>query len=55
MPCFSGGLVKNKLSGQIPQLVANLTGLSFLDLSFNNLSGHSPKILAKGQVSSLMV
>lgn len=41
-------LNRNKLSGQIPRLVANLTGLSFLDLSFNNLSGPTPKILAKG-------
>ncbi|KAJ7947139.1 GPCR kinase [Quillaja saponaria] len=30
------------------QLVANLAGLSFLDLSFTNLSGPTPKISAKG-------
>ncbi|KAI9198249.1 hypothetical protein LWI28_012472 [Acer negundo] len=45
---FYRRLNKNNLSGQIPGPVANLTSLSFLDLSFNNLSGPTPKILAKG-------
>ncbi|KAL0760940.1 hypothetical protein Bca101_077090 [Brassica carinata] len=40
-------LSRNLLSGRIPQLVAGLSGLSFLDLSFNNLSGPTPRILAK--------
>ncbi|PWA65348.1 NSP-interacting kinase 1 [Artemisia annua] len=40
-------LNNNSLSGPIPQLVANMTQLAFVDLSFNNLSGPVPRFPSK--------
>ncbi|KAE8734284.1 hypothetical protein F3Y22_tig00000773pilonHSYRG00050 [Hibiscus syriacus] len=48
-------LSNSNLTGPIPGTIANLTGLSFLDVSFNNLSGPTPKILAKGYSRRLQV
>ena len=35
----------NKLNGEIPEAISNLTSLSVLDLSINNLSGKLPQCL----------
>ncbi|KAJ6865415.1 hypothetical protein NC651_035856 [Populus alba x Populus x berolinensis] len=37
----------NKLTGEIPEAICNLTSLSVLDLSINNLSGKLPQCLGK--------
>ena len=37
----------NKLTGEIPEAICNLTSLSVLDLSINNLSGKLPRCLGK--------
>lgn len=35
-------LSRNKLSGEIPPSISNITYLEYLDLSYNNLSGRIP-------------
>ena len=43
----------NMLSGEITQLICNLSFLSYLDLSYNNLSGYLPQCL--GNLSNLSI
>ncbi|XP_050255240.1 receptor like protein 22-like [Quercus robur] len=43
----------NMLSGEITQMICNLSFLSYLDLSYNNLSGYLPQCL--GNLSNLSI
>eukprot|EP01018_Ginkgo_biloba_P009511 Gb_17558 [translate_table: standard] len=40
-------LNNNSLSGPCPKSLANITGLTLLDLSYNNLSGSVPRVTAR--------
>jgi len=45
----------NKLNGEIPEVICNLTSLSVLDLSINNLSGKLPQCLGnKSSTASVL-
>jgi Leucine-rich repeat (LRR) protein len=45
----------NKLTGEIPEVICNLTSLSVLDLSINNLSGKLPQCLGnKSSTASVL-
>ncbi|KAL3568804.1 hypothetical protein D5086_028694 [Populus alba] len=41
----------NRLTGQVPKFIANWNGLSYLDLSFNNLTGGIPDSMEKLNLS----
>ena len=45
----------NKLTGEIPPLICNMTSLMLLDLSSNNLSGRIPPCLANFSKSLLIL
>ncbi|KAL3568801.1 hypothetical protein D5086_028691, partial [Populus alba] len=45
----------NRLTGQVPKFIANWNGLSYLDLSFNNLTGGIPDSMEKLNLSKMFL